>query len=168
MLSRLALAAALLAAPAVAPSPASAQPVDNTGIAAGGWSFAHWGMTRAEVELASDGKAHAGDDAVSDTVDGGYVLGNFRFAVQLNFDDATTHLAEIKLKPDFPPKQCGALKSYLRDKLGAPTLESDAGYKTTWWRDERNGNAVEFSQLTPEICGLSYQPLSALAIVSNS
>jgi hypothetical protein len=167
MLSRLALAAALVAAPAFASSLANAQPVDNTGIAAGGLAFAHWGMTRAEIELASDGKAHAGDDAVSDSVDGGYVLGGFRFDEQLTFDDAT-HLAEIKLKPDFPAKQCRALKSYLRDKLGAPTLESDAGYKTTWWRDERNGNAVEFSQLTPDICALTYRPLSALAIVSSN
>ncbi|HVN01085.1 MAG TPA: hypothetical protein VMT68_12820 [Caulobacteraceae bacterium] len=160
MILRLALAAALLA------SPALAQPVDNTGIAAGGWSFAHWGMTRAEVEAASDGKTHAGDDDVSDTVDGDYMLGGFKFQVQLAFDDAT-HLAEVKLTPAFPPKQCGALKAFLRDKLGAPTLEADTGGKTTWWRDERNSNAVEFSQQSGQVCSLAYHPLSTLAIVSS-
>jgi hypothetical protein len=166
MIARLALAAALVATPALLAMPAVAQPVDNTGIAAGGLMFAHWGMTRAEVEAASDGKTHAADELGADTVDGDYVLGGFKFGVELVFDE-DTHLKEVKLKPDFPPKQCAALKAYLRDKLGAPTLEGDAGYKTTWWRDEPHGNAVEFAAMSGQVCSLSYQPLSALAIVNS-
>jgi hypothetical protein len=123
-------------------------------------------MTRADVEVAGAGKTHAADEVSADAVDGDYALGGFKFAVVLRFDD-DGRLEEVKLKPDFPPKQCGALKSYLRDKFGAPVLEGDAGEKTSWWRDEPHGNAIEYSAMSGQVCALSYQPLSTLAIVNG-
>ncbi len=160
MIARLALGLALIAAPALA------QPVDNTGIAPGGWGFAHWGMTRAEVDAASAGTAHAAVDADADDVDGDFKLGDFKFDVELAFDD-DAKLTKVMLKPAFPDKECNALRSYLRDKLGAPTLQSDTGGKSIWWRDERHGNAVEFHSTDGKACALTYEPLSTLAIVSS-
>jgi hypothetical protein len=152
------LAAALFATPALA------QPVDNTPMSAGGWQFAHWGMSRGEIEAAGAGKTHGAVEANADAIDGDYAIGSFKFQVVLAFDEDNS-LKEVRLKPDFPAKQCGALKAYLRDQLGVPALEVDNEPKMTWWRDAPHGNAVKYGSDGAKSCELLYQPLSTLSIV---
>jgi|HubBroStandDraft_5_1064220.scaffolds.fasta_scaffold191871_2 hypothetical protein len=154
---------AMLLATAMLLAPACVAAAD-IGDGANGWTFARWGMTRAEVEAASNGVSNPTAQDNEDSVTGEQAIGAFRFQVTLEFQD--DHLSEIRFAPTFPPKKCAALRGYLGDTYGRPALEDNTGAKISWWRDLPNANTIRYAMLDGGGCSLSYQPMSALSIVN--
>jgi hypothetical protein len=137
------VAAAVLAA-AVAATPA------------GGWSFAHWGMTRAEVRAASGGKLGDGGDADTDNLAGGASVAGFAFAVSLTYADGRLSQIDFRL---LNPGRCPALGDYLKKTYGRAGAERMGGYPTVGWTDRRGGNEIELSVLEGASCHMNYAPI---------
>jgi hypothetical protein len=117
-----------------------------------GWSFARWGMTRAEVRAASGGQAHS--EAVSvgadddDTVDGGAVLGPYKFTVNLQYagvaDDDSRLDTILLLLPTADDETCGALRTFMIKRLGPHHIDGVNGmYVTAEWKVGKNRITVQ-------------------------
>ncbi len=83
----------------------------------GGWSFAHWGMTKPEVRAASKGATHPADSSdYRDDVDGEVAIGPYKFAVAFNYtsgnDDGVLH--DIVFSLQGSPSRCRELRRYLK------------------------------------------------------
>ena len=131
---------------------------------AGGWGFAHWGMTRDAVRAASHGRAHAESDDMdtnTDVVDGGGTIDGLKFAVRLEY--AASGLAQIDFHLLGTAAECKALGAYLRDTYGAhPTEETSEAFDTLIWDDPASGNTIAWSRMGDggEVCDVAYDPLS--------
>lgn len=130
-----------------------------------GWSFAHWGMTRAEVRAASGGQAHSpagsvGDDDY-DTVDGGAVVGPYEFTVILQYagvadDDSRLDTILLQL-PTADDKRCEALRTYMIKRLGPHHTDGVNGmYVTTEWKVGKNQITVQ--QMRGINCEIRIEP----------
>jgi hypothetical protein len=150
MLLRLSIVLALLSAATLAT--AAAAPV------VGGWDYAKWGMTRAQVTAVAGGATHATDDPQTDSVDGAYTLGGFRFTVRLQYDDGT--LNEVVLNLDAKSGQCSALGDYLKRTYGPPSTSDGGGYASSVWDDAASGNQITYATLSGgAVCELIYDPI---------
>ena len=150
------LALLILAAPALA--------LPATPPAKGGWSFAHWGMSKAEVRAASGGRAHAPDadpDDPDDTVDGGATLGPFIFdSVRLEY--AREGLVQINLHLAGHAGDCAKLGAYMKQTYGPKwTVEDEEGSHTLAWDDAASGNEVLWTRMDDgdDVCEVVYDPL---------
>lgn len=117
-----------------------------------GWSFAHWGMTRAEVRAVSGGHAHSEAGSVGadddDTVDGGAVLGSYKLTVNLQYAgpaDDNSRLVTILLQPPTADdKTCGALRTFMIKRLGPHHIDGVNGmYVTAEWKVGKNRITVQ-------------------------
>lgn len=153
---RFAIAAAVAAAIPFAGGAASAP--------AGGWSFAHWGMTRAQVRAAANGKVQPPpadeEDTDTDGVDGDYAFGPFKVAVKLEFGD-DRRLRQVDLFPSGDHFDCGAIGPYLTSAYGP--MRSDAGgrgLRTRTWSDAKGGNIVNWLTQGPgyTVCEIDLDP----------
>jgi len=132
---------------------------------AGGWEFAHWGMTRAEVRAASAGKAHQHDDT-NDTVDGGASVGPFKLQVLLQYasPDDDAGLTMVILALDGPDRECPALRPYLAKTYAAPGEAWAHGmYSGFSWTDAKGGNQVELTRMSGINCEIRLTPLAGSA-----
>jgi hypothetical protein len=124
----------------------------------GGWDYAKWGMTRAQVAAVAGGATHATDDPQTDTVDGDYTLGGFKFAVRLQYDDGT--LTEVVLNLDASAGKCAPLGAYLRKTYGPANSTSSGGYDSSIWVDAASGNQITYATLAGgTVCELIYDPI---------
>ncbi len=153
-----ALALLIVAAPGFAfTAPASSRP-------AGGWSFAHWGMSKAEVRAASEGRAHppADDpDDPDDIVDGGATLGPFTFDT-VRLDYAAEGLAQINLHLAGHKADCERLGAYMKATYGSKwTVEDEEGSHTLAWNDAASGNEVLWTRMDDgdDVCEVVFDPL---------
>ena len=132
-----------------------------------GWSFAHWGMTMAQVRAASGGQAHApslvaGDSDNADTVDGGTQLGPYKFTVTLQYAgvgglDSPLDTVELDLQTD-DDKQCIPLKAYMTTRLGPHHTDGVNGhYVTSEWKVGQNKITVE--RMRGISCEIRIEPL---------
>ena len=132
---------------------------------AGGWGFAHWGMSPSAVRAASNGRAHPESDAMdshTDLVDGGATIDGLRFAVR--FEYSASGLAQIDFHLLGTAADCKALGAYLTDTYRArPTQETSEGFETLIWDDPASGNSIAWSRMGDgaEVCDVTYDPLSA-------
>jgi hypothetical protein len=123
---------------------------------AGGWTYAHWGMTRTKVRAASSGKAGAGGDPDTDDLAGGATIAGFTFAVGLTYVDDRLSRIDFRL---LNPERCAELGDYLRKTYGPAITERNGGYPTVGWTDRRAGNEIELSVLEGVSCHMAYVPL---------
>jgi hypothetical protein len=129
--------------------PALALAATAPGPLAGGWSFAHWGMTKAQVRAASGGLAHAPADDPGDpddVVDGGATIDRFHFLVRLEY--AASGLARVDLRLQGTAADCAALGDYLKTTYGADWSESDdEAFVTISWRGARDGDQITWTRM---------------------
>lgn len=151
----------LMAAPAFADPAATPTPTP-----AGGWRFAHWGMTRDQIRTASKGAAHpptTESDAPYDVVDGGASFGPFKFDVWLeySFDDKTSQnlLSEIQFHPVDGMKSKDAIDAWTVKTYGqTPAVKERGGYVNRVWNNTASGNTIVWSCWGPYKCEIDYDP----------
>jgi len=157
-MGRAALVALLAAGPALAAGPSL------TATAAGGWGFAHWGMSPDAVRAASNGRAHPETDDMdshTDVVDGGATIDGLKFAVRLEY--SASGLAQIDFHLLGSVADCKALGAYLADTYGKhATQETSEAFDTLIWDDPASGNSIAWSRMgdSAEVCDVTYDPLS--------
>jgi hypothetical protein len=158
-IGKLALAGALAV---LAASTAAASPPQGAG-----WTFAHWGMTPAQVRTASAGKVHADPDmADNDILDGDTAIGAMKFMVRFGYEHG--RLASVTLDIDSgldADNPCAPVRAWLKKTYGAPALTSEGGYNNQEWPDRKTGNTVQLSFLGQgeTVCHLIYEPGPTLA-----
>jgi hypothetical protein len=145
----------------LAPCVAAASPAPPS---VGGWEFAHWGMSRGDVQAASRGAAHAPrdqPDSADDVVDGRHMLGRFKVLERLQYDEHG--LSQISFEP--VSGGCADLRAYLAATYGEPDDRGDAAaYRLTTWRDATGGNVLRLYVSDDDaICHLDLGPLPGAA-----
>ena len=150
-----ALAAASLVASLLGPSGAVGDPVN-------GWSFAHWGMTRSQVRVASHGAVRPPpadeEDTGTDGVDGDYAFGPFKVAVKLEFGD-DHRLSQVDFFPVGDHVDCAAIGPYLTQAYGPMLRDSGGrGLRTRSWVN--GDNVVNWRTEGPgyTVCEIDYDP----------
>lgn len=125
---------------------------------AGGWSFAHWGMSRDGVAAAAHGALRPEGEV--DVLSGRQALGPFRFRVKLQYDDSGLAQVDLTLTSG---GDCQALGDYLRQRYGDPASEADRGaYRVMTWEDAAGGNEVNFASQGEDmaVCYLDLDPFA--------
>lgn len=123
--------------------------------AEGGWQYARWGMTPAQVVAASGGSVReqtgSGNDRIGNVqATGTYSTGGFEFASHFHFQDGK--LAAVVLERS-GGRSCEDLKLAMQDRYGP----NPAWQPQSAWRDEDDNTTRSFIDAqgsTP--CGLSY------------
>jgi hypothetical protein len=134
------------------------------GAPAGGWSFAHWGMTRSQVRAASHGKVQPPpaeeEDVGTDAVDGDYTFGPYKVAVKLEFGD-DHRLSQVDLFPVGDHHDCDAIGRYLTSAYGPMRHDTGgAGLRTRTWTDAKGGNVINWLTQGPAdlVCEIDLDP----------
>jgi len=127
----------------------------------GGWEFAHWNMTRAQVRAASGGRVTPGADPAEDSVAGGTSLGPFKFDVILQYagmGDDSDRLTAVELDYNGPGK-CDAIRPYLAKQYGSPGKAwENEGTIGSSWTDPKTGDQIDFEHMQDITCEVRYDP----------
>jgi hypothetical protein len=132
-----------------------------------GWQFTNWGMTPAQVVVASKGTAQLGNGEPGDRMKdsphvvgavGTYSSGTHHFRATYYFDGGKLSLVMLKLTNG--TNGCGMLWADMKSAYGKPFSEKGGLINDAIWHDVAKNNFVAVLEIG-ELCNLSYKPLKS-------
>jgi hypothetical protein len=148
-----------------------AQAQDATAAKTPGWEFARWGMTPAQVRAASHGTVKDTAAGSADSLNGEYVMGQFKFFVDIDYaprpDDpgnsAEDNLILVGINMNLDPKSgsCSELVAYSKKIFGKPDKTTTQGPLYLDWYKKDIGNDIGYYSWPDKSCGIEYGPLGS-------
>lgn len=132
------------------------------------WQYTKWGMSPAQVVLASNGTASQGKGSNGERITGyetaavgTYVSGQYHFRSTFHFKQNRLALINLNLV-GANLGRCADLRNDLEGVYGKPYENSDDELGTAiTWHDEKNNNliAMFIIKVRPELCAINYSAL---------